>query len=85
MRTAAPDYPRVAERAGVVCDLQVVARIDEAGNAEPLRASQTCPYFQQDFERAAFAALRRWRFEPARDQAGAPVAVEHEVTIHFAR
>lgn len=83
VKTSPPEYPRVAERAGVACDLKVVVRVDERGVAEPLRAAPSCAYFQKDFERAAFAAVRRWKFEPARDRAGNAVAVEHEITIHF--
>jgi TonB family protein len=78
-----PEYPPVARRFGKECVLTVHFRLDEKAVVQGLQASGRCDPFHRDFERAAFEAIRKSRFAPAQDRAGAPVAADHTVTIRF--
>lgn len=75
-----PEYPvraRALELEGRVV-LEVV--LDREGRPEPaIRVIRSQP----PFDEAALAAVRRWRFRPARDAAGHPVRVLMEIPVRF--
>ncbi|MCC7540700.1 MAG: energy transducer TonB, partial [Deltaproteobacteria bacterium] len=75
-----PEYParaRALELEGQVV-LEVV--VDREGRPEPaIRVLRSQP----PFDGAAVAAVRRWRFRPARDAEGHPVRVLMEVPVRF--
>lgn len=75
-----PEYPpraRTLELEGQVV-LEVV--LDREGRPEPeIRVLRSQP----PFDAAALAAVRRWRFRPARDAAGRAVRVLMEIPVRF--
>jgi protein TonB len=75
-----PEYParaRALELEGQVV-LEVV--LDREGRPEPgIRVLRSQPAFDD----SALAAVRRWRFRPARDAAGRPVRVLMEIPVRF--
>ncbi|MCM2270085.1 MAG: TonB family protein [Thermoanaerobaculia bacterium] len=74
-----PDYP-ASEKAGGVQGLVVVAmRIDTEGRVRDARVERS---LGAAFDEAALAAVRQWRFEPAR-RAGRAVDYDFRVTINF--
>ena len=75
-----PQYPPAAKRRGVTGMVRLEAVLDIRGRIEDsIRVLQSIP----DLDEAATAALRQWRFAPARDQFGEPVRVVLEVPIQF--
>jgi TonB family protein len=75
----APEYP-ASEKASRVQGLVVVAmRIDTEGRVREARIERS---LGAAFDEAALAAVRQWRFEPAR-RAGHPIEVDFRVTINF--
>ncbi|MEB2285960.1 MAG: hypothetical protein B6D46_04730 [Polyangiaceae bacterium UTPRO1] len=75
-----PEYParaRALELEGRVL-LEIV--LDREGRPEPdIRVRRSQP----PFDAAAIAAVRQWRFRPARDGAGRPVRVIMEIPVRF--
>ena len=79
VRTVAPDYPDELRRDGVSGLVMVECTIDEQGNVvEPAVEKSSNPAF----EKPALAALKKWKFKPAR-QDGAPVAIKVSIPIKF--
>ncbi len=80
LQTARPAYPDAARAAGTqgVVVLDVVVDLD--GRAADVRViSSPDPLLAE----AAMAAVRQWRFEPARTASGEPVKVLYAVTVNF--
>lgn len=75
---AAPVYPVVAQQARLEGVVMLEATIDERGNVERLRVTQSAPLFDQ----AALEAVRHWRFTPTLLN-GVPVPVLMTVTVKF--
>jgi protein TonB len=75
---AAPVYPVVAQQARLEGVVMLEATIDERGNVERLRVTQSAPLFDQ----AAIEAVRHWRFTPTLLN-GVPVPVLMTVTVKF--
>ncbi len=75
VRTVAPEYPADLKRQGVTGLVMVTFTVTTQGNVEnPVVERSPHP----DFAREAVAAVRKWKFRPAR-QNGEPV--EHKVTV----
>jgi protein TonB len=75
-----PEYPRRARARGIeglVLLAVVVGRDGMVEGSPSVRASVPM------LDEAAVAAVRRWRFRPARDAGGAPVRVIMEVPVRF--
>ena len=75
-----PLYPETARRRGNQGRVIVRVKVSPAG--EPLAVSIARGSGYTTLDEAAMAAVRQWRFVPAR-QAGQPVAAEAEVPIVF--
>ncbi len=76
----APDYPEAARRRGIEGLVLLEAVLDAEGRvAHDVAVLRSVP----DLDAAAVAALRRWRFRPARDETGRAVPVILEVPIRF--
>jgi protein TonB len=75
-----PQYPRAARQKGVQGLVLLEAVLDTDGRIrEDIKVLQSIP----ELDAAATAALRRWRFRPARDERGRTVPVLLEVPIRF--
>ncbi len=77
---ARPTYPFEARRAGVTGEVLVQFAVNEEGlvsHAVALRAPDV------EFADSALAAVRQWRFQPARNAAGQPVVTVLQVPIVF--
>jgi protein TonB len=75
-----PTYPAEARRGDVQGLVVVEAILDRDGRIEPgVRVLKSVP--QLDAE--AVAAVRQWRFRPARSAAGEPLRVILEIPIRF--
>jgi len=75
-----PEYPPIARLRGIEGQvvLQAILAID--GHIEPdIAVVQSVPLL----DKATIAALRQWRFRPARDASGAPVRVSLRVPFRF--
>jgi protein TonB len=76
----APQYPHAARQRGVNGLVLLEAILDTQGRIhQDIKVLQSVP----DLNEAAMAALRQWRFEPARDEHGRSVAVVLEVPFRF--
>lgn len=75
-----PRYPLAARRRGL--EGQVVVRVFVAADGRPASVSVHSGSTHSILDDAAVAALRRWRFEPAR-RAGVPTAAWVDVPITF--
>jgi len=74
-----PEYP-ASEKAGKLEGEVVVAlRIDATGGVQEAHVEKS---LAPAFDEAAVAAVRQWRFEPAR-RGGQPVAADYRITIRF--
>jgi len=78
---APPKYPFAARRRGLEGVVVVRARVRADGRSGRLTIAHSSGFAILD--RAALAAVARWRFVPAR-RAGAAVAAEVEIPIRFA-
>lgn len=79
VRTVAPQYPAELKRQGVTGLVMVTFTVTTQGNVEePVVERSPHP----DFAREAVAAVRKWKFRPAR-QNGTPVANKVTVPIQF--
>jgi periplasmic protein TonB len=80
VRHVMPEYPPEARRRGVEGLVRLEAVLDLKGRVEdPIRIVASIP----DLDAAAIAALRAWRFSPARNTQGEAVRVILEVPIRF--
>ena len=75
-----PEYPRRARLAGIEGEVVLEVIVDRHGR---VASDPTVVRAVPELERAAVAAVRQWRFRPARDPAGAAVAVLMEVPVRF--
>jgi protein TonB len=73
-----PDYPPTARAARVEGTVILEATIDETGVVRDLKILRSIPLL----DRAAIAAVSRWRYEPTRLN-GQPVAIVMTVTVTF--
>ena len=75
-----PEYPRLAHQRGIEGQVVVEAIVGTDGRIEPeVTVIQSVPPLDQ----ATIAALRQWRFRPARDNDGTPVRVSLRVPFRF--
>ena len=80
VRRVEPRYPAEARRQELAGLVVVEAILDRHGRVEPgLRVLRSIPTLDEE----ALAAVRQWRFRPARDRDGSPVRVILEVPIRF--
>ena len=79
VRDIIPIYPAMARTAHVQGVVILEAVIDSNGRVESARVLRSIPLLDE----AALAAVRQWRFEPARLN-GQPVPVVMTVTVNFA-
>lgn len=79
VRTVAPDYPDELRREGVSGLVMVKCTIDVQGNVVDPTIEKSS---NAAFDRPALAALKKWKFKPAR-QDGAPVAIKVSIPIKF--
>jgi protein TonB len=75
-----PHYPETARRRGD--QGRVIVRVNVSPDGEPLTLSIAHSSGSTTLDEAAMAAVRQWRFVPAR-QSGQPVAAAAEVPIVF--
>jgi len=76
----APQYPRAARLRGTEGLVRLEAILNIEGRIEPdIKILDSLP----GLDAAAMAALRQWRFKPARDEQGRSVPVILAVPIHF--
>lgn len=75
-----PEYPRLAQAAGLTGDVVVSALVDRCGRVRDVVVSKGSEH--SGFNEPALRAVKQWRFEPAKF-GGAPVAVWSEVTVEF--
>ncbi len=75
-----PSYPETARRRGN--QGRVIVRVNVSADGEPLALSVARSSGYTTLDEAAIAAVRQWRFVPAR-RFGQPVAAEAEVPIVF--
>ncbi len=81
VKRVAPAYPPLARARGQEGVVVVEAVIDRSGAVEP--AGMTVVQSVPDFDAAALAAFRGWRFTPGRDGHGNPVRVLVRQPIRF--
>jgi TonB family protein len=74
-----PEYPEAARRAGVEGTVILDASISEAGVVTRVAVEQGLPL---GISEAAVAAVRRWKYHPARGRSG-PVASHKRIRIAF--
>lgn len=77
----APAYDDAERRAGHAGEVQVVFRVAADGTVADARVAHSSGWPVLDA--SALDAARRWRFEPARDADGKPVAAQMQVPITF--
>lgn len=73
------DYPRAARREKAQGTTTIAYRIGTNGRVESCAASQSSGNAALD--EATCGVVRRWRFNPARDAAGAKVPFDDSLTI----
>lgn len=76
----APAYTAEAKAARIQGVVILQATIDERGTVERVEILKGLPL---GLGEAAAETVRRWRFEPARDRAGEPIAVTYNLTVNF--
>ena len=80
VRRISPEYPEEARRKEIEGLVVVEAILDREGRVEPnVQVVRSIPILDEE----AVAAVRKWRFRPARDRDGSPVRVILEVPIRF--
>ncbi|MCM2254112.1 MAG: energy transducer TonB [Vicinamibacteria bacterium] len=77
----APQYPLEARQAGVSGAVVLEAQIGLDGRVEAVRVARGA---DARLDEAAVAAVRQWRFKPARGGDGRPTRVLFTVTLRFA-
>lgn len=76
-----PQYTVEAKQAKIEGTVILEAIIGEDGRVHEVEVVKG---LSKGLDKAAADALRQWRFEPARDAAGKPVAVRYGITVTFA-
>lgn len=77
----APSYPERARMLGIQGLVRLEAVLNREGRVEQdIKVLESIPLLDE----AASAALRQWRFKPARGRSGRPVRVIVEVPFRFA-
>lgn len=80
VRRVEPVYPQAARRQQIEGLVVLEAILDREGRVEPdVKVLRSVPLL----DREALAAVRKWRFRPARNANGEPVRVILEVPIRF--
>ena len=79
VRTVAPEYPDELRREGLSGLVMVKCSIDEQGNVTETVVEKSS---NPAFEKPAVAALKKWKFKPAR-QDDKPVAIKVSIPIKF--
>lgn len=75
-----PEYPPLARLRGIEGQVVLEAILTADGHVEPdITVVQSIP----PLDTAAIAAVRQWRFHPARDRNGVPVRVTLRVPVRF--
>lgn len=75
-----PEYPPMARLRGIEGQVVLEAILSADGRVEPdITVLQSVPLL----DAAAIAAVRQWRFHPARDHAGEPLRVTLRVPVRF--
>lgn len=80
-QSPSPRYPIEAMRRGDAGTVVLQVAVDPEGRPVSIDVSQRSG--SRELDRAAVEAVSRWRFEPARDAAGNPVAGTLSVPIDF--
>lgn len=80
LRGPAPKYPVAARKAGWEGAVVVSILVDESGRAAAVTVRESSRYAALD--EAAVAAVKQWRFAPARRN-GEPVVSTHTVRVRF--
>ena len=79
VRTVAPDYPDELLRDGVSGIVMVKCTIDEQGNVVDTQVEKSS---NAAFEKPAVAALKKWKFKPAK-QDGSPISIKVSIPMKF--
>ncbi len=81
VRRVAPEYPKVVRQQGAEGLVVIEAILDREGRVEPagIRVTRSVPLLDEH----AVAAVRKWRFRPARSSDGSPLRVLLEIPIQF--
>ncbi len=80
VRRIMPEYPARARARDVEGQVVLEVILDQTGRIEDaIRVVQSVPLLDE----AAVAAVKQWRFRPARDRAGEPVRVLMEIPVRF--
>lgn len=79
-RNEPPEYPPESRRRGEEGSVRVSLRVGPDGRVQMAEVIESSGHPALD--RAAVAAVRRWRFRPA-TQAGLPVAATMQTAVHF--
>ncbi len=75
-----PQYPPLARLRGIEGQVVLQAIVTPDGRIEPdVKVVESVPLL----DNAAIAALRQWRFRPARDRSGMPMRVSLRVPVRF--
>jgi protein TonB len=75
-----PVYPEAARKERIMGVVVVEVSLDETGAVTDVRVVES-PH--EALAQASTDAVRQWRFDPARNPAGKPVAVNWKVTLNF--
>jgi len=79
-----PEYPRTALRNGQEGSVLLSIAIDARGVPTDVQVVRRSGSHDRDFDRAAIAAARQWRFEPAM-RGGKPVPSTVQLPVDFRR
>jgi periplasmic protein TonB len=74
-----PTYPAAARRDRIQGIVRVEVQLDRTGQIVALHVRKSIPLL----DTAALAALRQWRFSPARDERGHAIAATVVVPVRF--
>jgi periplasmic protein TonB len=75
-----PEYPARARAMQIEGQVLLEVVLDRSGHVEPsIRVTRSIPIL----DAAAIAAVRQWRFRPARNRDGSPVRVLMEIPVRF--
>lgn len=79
LSTPPPSYPAAARAAGITGKVVVRLTIDEQGNVKDAKIAKGDP----NFDDAVLAAVKNWKYEPAKHQDGKPFLSIKTVAIPF--
>jgi TonB family protein len=74
-----PVYPDVAKHAGISGTVVLEVVVARDGKIQDARVIQSVPVLDS----AAVEAVRKWRYRPARDRSGRPLAVYFRISVRF--